>query len=360
MIGPTVASFSLCLLAMLALRPVAIALDLIDRPGGRKIHHGDVPVVGGIAMLLGIIVGCALVPMPEMTGRSFLAACALLVVVGLLDDRFDLSPWTRLPAQIAAALLLIAGSDTAITTFLPPFGELDGVGSYALTVVVMIAAINAFNMLDGIDGLAGAVGIIALAAIAFLALDVGASVLAATTLTILGALSAFLISNVPARFNRGMRCFMGDSGSTLLGLAVAWLAIKVSQPPVEAASPVTLLWIAALPLFDFVWTILRRVLRGVSPLRADDEHLHHLLLKRGFRIREAFALCVALSLLLALVGLTLDRTGQPELVSFLLLTGTGFFVIRVMYQAHLIRAWLPIPVKSTALSRTKDGRGTTG
>src|SRR5690606_14151438 len=230
------ASFSLCLLAMLALRPVAIALKLIDRPGGRKTHHGEVPLVGGIAMLLGIILGLGLIPMPEMTARSFLAASALLVVVGLLDDRFDLSPWTRLPVQSAAALLLIAGSDAAITTLGGSFGGLDGLGSYAVTFVVIIAAINAFNMLDGMDGLAGAMGIVAVSTIAFLALDVGASVFAATALTILGAVAAFLISNVPASFNRGMRCFMGDSGSTLLGLAVAWLSIKISQPPVEAAS----------------------------------------------------------------------------------------------------------------------------
>src|SRR5215468_9341861 len=97
------ASFFTCWLAIVALRPLAVAVDLVDRPGGRKTHHGDVPVVGGNA-------------------GAFLAACAVLVTVGLIDDRFDLSPWTRLPGQIAAAVVLIAGSGTTVTTLGDPLG----------------------------------------------------------------------------------------------------------------------------------------------------------------------------------------------------------------------------------------------
>src|SRR5690606_15945524 len=168
----------------------------------------------------------------------------------------------------------------------------------------------------------------ALSALAILALDVGAIFIAATALTVLGAVVAFLIANVPAKFNRELRCFMGDSGSTLLGLAVAWLCIVVSQPPVQAASPITLLWVVALPLFDFVWTILRRLLHGASLMQADDEHLHHLVLKAGFRVRGAFAIFVALSAMLAAIGITIDRLHVSDLVSLLLLIGTGILVVR--------------------------------
>src|SRR5690606_33082032 len=143
-----------------------------------------------------------------------------------------------------------------------PFGDtatfLQGFGSYAFTTLAIVASVNAFNMLDGMDGLAGAMGIVALSALVLLALDAGALVAAASGLVFVGAVSAFLISNVPVRFNQGVRCFMGDSGSTLLGLAVAWLCITVSQHPASAAAPVTLLWVVALPLFDFLWTIVRR------------------------------------------------------------------------------------------------------
>jgi UDP-GlcNAc:undecaprenyl-phosphate GlcNAc-1-phosphate transferase len=362
LIAPVAASFLLCLLAMLALRPVAIAVKLIDRPGGRKIHNGEVPIVGGIAMLLGIVLGLGFVPLPEIAASPFLAASALLVTVGLLDDRFELSPWTRLGVHVAAAALLVGASGTSITV-LASLADgtqitLEGFQSQAVTVLTIVAAINAFNMLDGMDGLAGATSIVALAALAFLALDVNAIIIAATALTVLGAVAAFLIANVPAKFNRDMRCFMGDSGSTLLGFAVAWLCLVVSQPPVQAASPITLLWVVALPLFDFVCTVIRRLLRGASLLEADDEHLHHLLLKAGFRVRGAFAIFVALSALLAAIGIAIDRFKVSDSVSLLLLMGTGILVVRLMYQAHGFRAWVPVSFKSASLIDGKDGRST--
>ena len=362
MIGPTAASFSLCLLAMFALRPLAIALELIDRPGGRKTHHGDVPVVGGLAMLLGIVFGLGFVPLSDIAVTSFLAACVLLVTVGLLDDRFDLSPWTRLPVQISAALILIAGSGASVTTLGAPFGGpgvlLEGFGAYAFTILIILAAINAFNMLDGMDGLAGAMGIVALSALVFLALDAGAAVVAASGLAVVGAVTAFLISNVPMRFNRDVRCFMGDSGSTLLGFAVAWLCITVSQHPVNAAAPVTLLWIVALPLFDFLWTIARRAMRGSSLLQADEEHLHHLVLRAGFGVRGAFVVFAALAALLAAFGISLDRLGVADSASLLLLTATGIVVVRLMYSAHVLYAWLPAFLnENPAHERARGGEG---
>lgn len=362
LIGPFAASFLLCLLAMFALRPFAIALKLIDRPGGRKTHHGEVPVVGGLAMLLGIVFGLGFVPLSEITVASFLAGCALLVTVGLLDDRFDLSPWFRLPVQVAAAALLVGGSNAVVTSLGAPFGEVEvlqhGFGAYAFTILLIVASVNAFNMQDGMDGLAGATGLVALTALAFLALDAGAFVASATSLTVVGAVAAFLISNVPARFNQDVRCFMGDSGSTLLGFAVAWLCITVSQHPVNAAAPVTLLWVVALPLFDFLWTIVRRLLRGSSPLRADDEHLHHLVLKAGFGVRGTLVIFVMLAVLIAAVGIAIDRLGLPDAASLGLLALTGLLVIRLMYGAHVLHAWLAGQAAAPSLPE-QPGRGNT-
>ena len=123
LIGPTAASFFLCLLAMLALRPVAIAVKLIDRPGGRKLHDGEVPVVGGMGMLLGMVLGIGLLSIPDWQAGTLLAACAILVTVGLIDDRFELSPWTRLSVQIAASLILVLGAGATINTLGAPFGD---------------------------------------------------------------------------------------------------------------------------------------------------------------------------------------------------------------------------------------------
>ena len=344
LIGPAAASFSLCLLAMLALRPVAIAVDLIDRPGGRKLHTGDIPVVGGLGMLLGIILGTGLLPLPDSTAGTLLAACSMLVTVGLIDDRFDLSPWTRLSVQIAASLTLIFGAGTAVSTLGAPFGEpilLDGLASYVVTAIAMVAAVNAFNMLDGMDGLAGALAMVALAALAILAGQAGNTVALSISVVTMAAVVAFLFSNLPIDLNRNVRCFMGDSGSTLLGILVAWLCVEVSQSAAAAARPVTMLWIVAIPLFDLCWTVIRRSVRGIPPFRSDQGHFHHLVLRAGFGVKGAFILLVLLAILLATFGIAIDYAGIPDSGSLVLLLVAGALIVKLLNSPNLI--WRLIP-----------------
>jgi UDP-GlcNAc:undecaprenyl-phosphate/decaprenyl-phosphate GlcNAc-1-phosphate transferase len=344
LIGPAAASFALCLLAMFALRPLAIALDLVDRPVGRKTHNGEVPIVGGIAMFLGLILGIGALPLADGAAGAFLGACAVLVTIGLIDDRFDLSPWMRLPAQIASTFFLIAGAGAVVTTLGAPFGStitLSGVGSIAFTIVITIAAVNAFNMLDGMDGLAGAIALTAMLAFAGVSWTAGVEHSAGVSLVVAGAICAFLMFNLPVRLNRPLRCFMGDAGSTLLGFSVAWVCIRVSQGPGKVLAPVTTLWIVALPLYELFWSTVRRIIRGVSPLKADTAHFHHLLLKGGFGVRAAFGFFVGLSVLLAGVGIALDRSRVPESYSLLLLALFGAVIIRLMYRAGAL--WRMIP-----------------
>lgn len=347
LIAPALASFFVTVLAIVALRPLAIAIDLIDRPGGRKTHHGEVPIVGGLAMFLGVVLGIGLVPLPGASGGAFLAAATVLVTIGLLDDRFELSPWARLPAQIAVATVLMFGSSVVVTTLGSPFGDeeitLVGMGSYAFTVFIIISAINAFNMLDGMDGLAGATAVIALAGLSYLAWSGGLPTAAAASLVIAGAVSAFLIFNVPVRFNRVVRCFMGDAGSTLLGFTVAWLCISVSQAPgpTRAASPITALWVVALPLYELCWSFFRRLLRGVSPFKADNNHFHHLLLRAGFGVRGAFIVFIVLAAILATFGIMWDRANLPDSYSFGLLVLTGVGVVLLMYKAEVLWHLMP-------------------
>jgi UDP-GlcNAc:undecaprenyl-phosphate GlcNAc-1-phosphate transferase len=345
LIGPALASFALCLLAIFALRPIAIAVDLIDRPGGRKTHHGEVPIVGGLAMYLGVVLGVGLLPLPDSSGAAFLAACTVLVTIGLIDDRFDLSPWARLPAQICAAIVLMVGAGAVVKTMGDPFGvgtiELSQFGSPFFTVLITIAAINAFNMLDGMDGLAGATALTAIVALAIMGWTGGYSSTTAVGFVVGGSVCAFLIFNLPTHFNRPMRCFMGDAGSTLLGFSVAWLCIQVSQGHPRSVAPVTTLWAVAMPLYELIWTTLRRAMRGVSPFRADSAHFHHMLLKAGFGVRGAFGVFVALAALLASFGLLADRYGLPDQYSFLLLIAAGVAVVCLMYRADVLWKLMP-------------------
>jgi UDP-GlcNAc:undecaprenyl-phosphate GlcNAc-1-phosphate transferase len=343
---PAAASFALTLLAIFALRPLAIAVDLVDRPGGRKTHFGDVPIVGGLAMLLGIVLGGGLLPPQAAPATAFLAACSVLVTVGLVDDRFEISPWARLPVQVIAALILMVGAGAAVTTLGDPLGtgpiEFSTFGSVIFTVAIVMAAINAFNMLDGLDGLAGAIALIGFVALAVVS---GADGGAGQSLVVAGSVAAFLVFNMPSQFNRRVRCFMGDSGSTLLGFCVAWLCLQVSQGAGREVAPVTTLWVVALPVYEVVWSTVRRLLRGTSPFLPDSKHFHHQLLAAGFGVRGTFAILTTLALLLAAFGVVAHYAGLSDTVSFVLLAACGVAVVSLMYRAELLWKLVPDALK---------------
>ena len=339
LLGPAAASFFICLLAMIALRPLAIAINLIDRPGGRKLHQGEVPVVGGMAMLLGILLGMGLLPNQDWANPTFLGACALLVTVGLIDDKYNLSPWTRLSAQITATMMLIFGAGAVINSLGSMFGEpltLVGPMSLLITSLSVIAAINAANMLDGMDGLAGGISLVALSALAILAHQGGNLAAVSISVVIIGSVAAFLVSNLPLDINRKVHCFMGDAGSTLLGFSVAWLGISVSQADVNTAHPVTILWIVAIPLFDLCWTVIRRSVRGVPPFRSDQEHLHHKLLQAGLSVKTTFVTLIGLAIVLATFGIMLEQWGASQVLSLALLITAGIVVVHQLSKPVLL------------------------
>jgi UDP-GlcNAc:undecaprenyl-phosphate GlcNAc-1-phosphate transferase len=347
---PAAGCFGLTLLAILALRPVAIAVDLVDRPGGRKTHFGDVPIVGGLAMLLGIMLGGGLLPPQAAPPTAFLAACSVLVTVGLVDDRFEISPWARLAAQVIAALIVIYGTGSVITNLGDLVGTgpilLGGIWSLLFTITVFISAINACNMLDGMDGLAGATALVAFVALAVIS---SADGLAAMSLVMAATVCAFLLFNLPMRLNRRVHCFMGDAGSTLLGFTVAWLCIQIAQGPSRDAAPVTMLWIVALPLYELIWSTIRRIFRGVSPLKADNQHFHHLLQSAGFGVRGAFGIVVVLAALLAGFGFITHRFAVPHHYSFALFALAGVAVVWLMYRADIL--WTIVPGSLRRLPR---------
>ena len=349
MIGQFIAGtacFFATLLALSALRPLAVAVELVDKPGGRKTHHGEVPVVGGVAMFVGCIFGIGLLPPSQFLSVSLLSASALVVLVGLLDDRFEISPVARLTAHLVAAVLVLGTSpDLTVTTLGRPFGtsllEFTQFGSAAFTCLAIVGAINAFNMLDGMDGLAGAMAFNALIALCILSLFTGDAAVSGTALVICGAVSAFLIFNIPAKFNRRFRCFMGDAGSTLLGFMLASLCISASQGTGLKVSPTTTLWLVAIPLYELLWTTMRRVLQGRSPFRPDRAHFHHKLLDAGFGVRGAFFVLISVGVILSAVGVCIHVFNVPDSISFGLWLVFGLGLVILMNNSAVLKAVLP-------------------
>jgi UDP-GlcNAc:undecaprenyl-phosphate/decaprenyl-phosphate GlcNAc-1-phosphate transferase len=329
---------------MFVLRPIALRVGLVDSPGGRKTHSGEIPVIGGLAMFSGLFVAAMAGVIQTSLAAPLLAASGLMVVVGLLDDFFDLPPNVRLLAHVAAAATLVLATGYTVTGL----GDLFGIGEIRLgpfawpfTVVAAIALINAFNMLDGMDGLAGGVGLIALAGLATAFAQAGHRSAAAIAAAMLGAVLAFLVFNVPARFNRNVLAFMGDSGSTLLGFLLAGLGLAAVQPNHQAVDPVLLLWLMPIPIFELFVSTFRRLVRGRSPLRADRGHFHHALLAAGFSVRAIFLTYVVVSIACAGIGLFGAARGVPDSTLFFGFAGAAIAWTLLMQNARRLAAVLP-------------------
>ena len=314
-LSASVVAFLITVVLLLVLRPLAVSIGLVDHPGGRKTHNGVIPVVGGLAMFGGLFAAAALSGKLAHPGIVVLLTAAFMVLIGALDDRFDLLPQFRLFAHAGAAIALAYGTGFVVTDL----GDLVGLGRIPLgwlalpfTIAACMALINAFNMLDGLDGLAGGCAFIAFGALASAAIGAGDASSAAISLSLVGACFGFLIFNLPSRLNRGFRTFMGDAGSTLLGFALAGIALIAVQPTRMDVAPVFVLWMMPIPIFELFTSTARRIAKGMSPMEADDGHFHHLLIKDGFSVRLVFAVYLGVSAVSACLGVAALHAGMPE------------------------------------------------
>ncbi len=276
-----------------AVRALCLRYSFVDFPGPLKIHSRPMPRLGGVAIAMSFAVGM-LIASRNNRGGVALAFAALGVVwlAGLFDDLRTLSPYARLVAQIASGIILWAGGYRFLCgNILPATGAI----GLILVCTLVVVFTNTFNFLDGSDGLA--TGVAAIAGAAFLLITRGAapgrSPLVAACLA--GSCSAFLFYNwAPASI------YLGDCGSTFIGLCVALLALSPSQAA-RASSPVAivLLTIAALPVADFALAVFRRLRSRRSPLQGDRSHIYDVMLARGWTPRAIalffYAITVALS-----------------------------------------------------------------
>ncbi len=318
---------------MVALQPMARKLGLVDHPGGYKRHTGDVPVIGGIAMFVGMFAGLSLVGVPTDVLLSVFIASFLLTITGVLDDRLTTPAAFRIALQIAVVLIMVYGARLSLGEIGDPFGTgLISMGPVTLvfTVAVTVTMINAYNLIDGADGLAGSLALVALLAIAVVG---GLHELStAIALTCAAAVFGFLIFNYPVKTNRPLRAFMGDAGSTLLGFTIVWIALGISQGPDRLISPVLCLWFASIPIYDTLTCFVRRILQGKSPFLPGCDHFHHTLQDGGFGVRQTLGILTGLQAIYAVIGLIGLYAGIPDVAMF-----TGWLVLGLTQRLAIER-----------------------
>ncbi|HKS83799.1 MAG TPA: MraY family glycosyltransferase [Candidatus Acidoferrales bacterium] len=289
-----VLSFLFAVILTPLVRRICIRRSKFDSPGPLKIHSQPTPRLGGVAIFLALFVSLAIASPLGISGRSlwlFLAAASLVWLAGFIDDLRNLSPAIRVVAQVSAAALLWQGG------WRLPWLDSGAVGFAALAVFVVVF-VNAFNFLDGADGIAaGTAVIIGLAFLARLHANAG-SLGAFVALALLGSCLGFLPFNLPSA-----RIFMGDSGSNVLGFAIAFLSLDFyranAHTPEFAAFPIVA---AGLPLLDAVLAVVRRLKLGRSPFFGDRSHIYDLMAAHGWSPRVVVLACTAFTAALCIVA----------------------------------------------------------
>lgn len=321
------------------LRRLADKMGFVDNPNARKVHVSPVPMLGGVAIYIGIAGAVALSGASNTLDMSrssslfemlgVLSGATVMVGFGLWDDRVNLKPAVKMLGQLIAALMLIAAG---ISVSLFKFPLLN----YAITIVWVIGIINAVNFLDNMDGLAAGITSVASVFILILALLEGLGLVATLAAATLGACVAFLYYN----FNPAT-LFMGDAGSMVLGFALAVLGIKLNFKgiplPITWSIPIIILGV---PLFDTTLVVVSRLRRHKPIYLGGRDHTSH-------RLVQAFGMTPARAVMtLYLVGTALGLVTlmmRDATITEALITDGALVVI---FIAALV--WLEITYKSAS------------
>lgn len=329
-------AFVISFIAIPTIIRVADEKGLFDIPDARKLHTKPIASLGGVGIFIGfllsMLLSIALTQNPEF--QYFYAASLLVFFLGIKDDILILSASKKFLGQLVAASIIIHMAGIRIDSMHGFLGihQLPDLISYPLTYMTIVVVVNAFNLIDGIDGLAGSLGILTTAVFGayFTMAQLPSYALLSFSLT--GALCAFLVYNYhPAKV------FMGDSGSLLLGLINAILVIKfiTVADSVNGSFPITSsvaigFSILLVPLFDTLRVFALRISRGRSPFSPDRNHIHHLLLDRGFNHSQVTLICLLMNvsfIALAYVGRSLGTT-----VLLCSMIGASFALIALLQQ----------------------------
>ena len=337
------AAFAAALLILMLRRP-AQRWQLVDVPGGRKRHAAPVAVTGGVAITSAMLLALAASFSAFGQYAAFFVGAVILAMTGLLDDLGEVSAGAKMLVQVFVAVLMTSGG----ANFLVNLGDLfatDAINTrlwgIPLTVFATVAVINAINMFDGLDGLAGSLTLVMLAFFALFALIIGDLNAAKIVIVLSGAIVGFLFFNLPWPMRGEHRTFMGDAGSTVLGFAIAWFAVSLTQQNLNNVPAPTMLWVLGLLLMDVFTVTVRRLARRRSPMAPDRDHIHHILMRRGYSPRAALAILVAANALMAAVGTALWQLGVADwwiFWSFVAVCAIYFAVFFMPFRAYRLRA----------------------
>jgi UDP-GlcNAc:undecaprenyl-phosphate GlcNAc-1-phosphate transferase len=311
-------------------RRLASSLGILDLPGGRKIHVEATPLLGGVAVYLGIAVSLLFWPRMQLLQIApVLIGATLILLLGLAEDTRGVSAQARFIVQMLVALLVI-GAGLRIS-FLPntAWGDTIEIG---LTMLWIVGLINAYNYLDGMDGLAAGSAVINLFFFSVILYTTSQFHISLLAISLMGSCLGFL----PINMRKDNKMFLGESGSTLLGFFLACISLQgewAGDSLVRVFVPIIILGV---PIFDMVFTTIMRIREGkvstvVEWLRyGGKDHFHHYLVDLGLKPKGAVVFIYAITILLGIGGVTIINDSSIEGVLTLYQSAIIFGVIATL------------------------------
>lgn len=331
-------SMLVCVGLILSLRRIAHRLGAVDHPGGLKQHEHPTPTVGGLAMFIAVLATLIFIDGLDGKVEIVVDCAAALLILGVWDDRRNLSVSLRIMMQVFLVLVVIVGAKGAVKHLGGVFDIDIPLGMFAIpfSAIAFVGGINAINMIDGADGMAGSMALITAlgaAAIFYLAGDTQVLSLA---MAVIGALAGFLLFNSRLFVKRAW-IFMGNGGSLWLGLVLGWFMAQLTRGSVSA-EPALVLWLFGIPLMDTLRVMVRRLKSKRSPFAGDRTHIHHVLEYSRLSVRQTVLVLSLAQLALNGIGVYFYVSHTPGLVvfwSFALLMAAYFYRLRHFSQARL-------------------------
>lgn len=319
-------------------------LGIVDRPGGRRIHAQPVPLLGGVAILLGIVVAVVLnLPFTRDDYGAIVIGAILISALGAVDDAIGVSPPLKFVGQVGCAIIPVSQGVTIDHVTLPFIDPVSlGWIQYPVTVAFIVAVANIVNFADGMDGLAAGLCLISAGTFCILALSLDRFAAATLAAAVCGACLGFLPWNFhPAKI------FMGDAGSLPLGFLLASMSITGVMKTAAALALVFPLIVLLVPILDTSFVILKRLKYGQSVTAADRNHLHHRMLRVGYSQRQAALVLYGWCLVLAAFALAVrflhykDPTGSVDVAQTLALSSFALVALAasafVVYELEIIK-----------------------
>lgn len=320
-----------CFVASVILVPLTMKMSqyigAMDTPNERKIHKKPIPTLGGIAIFLSFLIGYMLFAEQNTLMLSTLIASFLIVILGIVDDIKPMKAIYKFIGQIVIASIVAFYGNLQLTTITALGLNIDfGIFAPIVTIIFIVAIINAINLIDGLDGLASSVSSIYFLTVAIIGVILnkfgGLDIM--LTVIMLGATLGFLVYNFPPA-----KIFMGDTGSTFLGLMIAIIAL-LGFKNVTITSLFIPLLILAIPILDTLFAIIRRKLKGESITTADKEHLHHQLLKLKFSPAKSLLIICFINILFSVASIfyAIGKSKEVVIIYVILLFALLFLVLK--------------------------------